>query len=124
MKFSSVFTYFALGVSAAVAAPAVEVNIDRRDNLPGLNALQTKYASAIIAKAKAEGVGAQGCQAAIATSLVEVRLARYTVILSISFRILLTIHHSYSLASSCMPIMQFPNLSNIPMTALVPTVIT
>lgn len=89
MKLSSVFACFALGVSAAVAAPAVEAHIDRRANFPGLNALQTKYASAIIEKAKAEGVGAHGCQAAIATSMVEVRVARHRVVISIQF--LLTI---------------------------------
>lgn len=73
MKFSSVLSYLVLGVSAAVAAPAVEVNMG---NLPGLNALQTKYANAIIAQAKADGVGAHGCQAAIATAMVEVCLAK------------------------------------------------
>lgn len=74
MKLSSILSYLALGVSAAIAAPAVEVDIDRRANLPGLNAVQTKYANAIIAQAKADGVGAHGCQAAIATAMVEVRL--------------------------------------------------
>jgi hypothetical protein len=73
MKSSTVFSYLALGVSATVAAPTVEANIDRRANLPGLNAVQTRYANAIIARAKEDGVGAQGCQAAIAASMVEVR---------------------------------------------------
>ena len=41
-------------------------------NLPGLNSLQSKYASAIIAQAKKDGVGAHGCQAGIATAMVEV----------------------------------------------------
>lgn len=73
MKLSSILSYLTLGVSVTVAAPAVEVDIDRRANLPGLNAVQTKYANAIIAKAKTDGVGAHGCQAAIATAMVEVR---------------------------------------------------
>ncbi|KAL7918591.1 hypothetical protein ACQKWADRAFT_303717 [Trichoderma austrokoningii] len=68
MNFSIIFAYLALGVSAAVAAPS---------NLPGLNAIQTKYASAIIAQAKVDGVGAHGCQAAIATSLVESSIIMY-----------------------------------------------
>lgn len=75
MKFSSVLSYLALGVSAVAAAPAVEVEVNMA-NLPGLNALQTKYANAIIEQAKKDGVGAQGCQAAIATAMVEVRLAK------------------------------------------------
>ncbi|KAM0477577.1 hypothetical protein ACHAPX_005891 [Trichoderma viride] len=74
MKFSSVLSYLALGVSAAVAAPTIEVDMA---NLPGLNAVQTKYANAIIAKAKADGVGAQGCQAAIATAMVESSIIMY-----------------------------------------------
>jgi hypothetical protein len=90
MKFSSVLSNLALGVSAAVAAPTVEVDMA---NLPGLNAVQTKYANAIIAKAKADGVGAQGCQAAIATAMVEVRLARYTFILHINVHLSLIIRN-------------------------------
>lgn len=90
MKFSSVLSYLALGVSAAVAAPTIEVDMA---NLPGLNAVQTKYANAIIAKAKADGVGAQGCQAAIATAMVEVRLARDTFILHINVHLSLIIRN-------------------------------
>lgn len=123
MKFSSFLSYLALGVSTAIAAPAVEIDIDRRANLPGLNALQTKYANVIIANAKAEGVGAHGCQAAIATAMVEVRSARYTLILRISAHYSLIIRDQYSLASSCTPTKQSPNLSNCPMIALVPTMI-
>lgn len=72
MKFASTLACLALGVSAAVAAPAPEV--EARANLPGLNAVQSRYARAIIAEASNDGVGRQGCQAAIATGLVEVIL--------------------------------------------------
>lgn len=41
-------------------------------NLPGLNAVQSAHARAIIAEAKAKGVGRQGCLAGIATAIVEV----------------------------------------------------
>ncbi|KAM0461522.1 hypothetical protein ACHAPV_004228 [Trichoderma viride] len=77
MKLSSILSYLTLGVSITVAAPVVEVDIDRRANLPGLNAVQTKYANAIITKAKADGVGAHGCQAAIATAMVESSIIMY-----------------------------------------------
>ncbi|KAK2612610.1 hypothetical protein QQS21_001382 [Conoideocrella luteorostrata] len=80
MKFASVLACFALG---AIAAPApapeaeVEVEIEARANLPGLNAVQTKYARAIIARAKADGVGRHGCEAGIATGLVESSIIMY-----------------------------------------------
>ncbi|KAK1244109.1 hypothetical protein MKX08_002247 [Trichoderma sp. CBMAI-0020] len=78
MKFSSVLSYLALGVSVAIAAPTVvEVDITPQANLPGLNAVQTKYANAIIVKAKADGVGAHGCRAAIATAMVESSIIMY-----------------------------------------------
>lgn len=70
MKFTNVVTYLTLGATAAVAAPAPEV--EARANLPGLNAVQSGYARGVIAKAKADGVGRHGCEAAIATCLVEV----------------------------------------------------
>jgi len=60
---------------AAVAAPAPEV--EARANLPGLNAVQSGYARGVIAKAKADGVGRHGCEAAIATCLVESSLIMY-----------------------------------------------
>ncbi len=41
-------------------------------NLPGLNAVQSSHARAIIGEAKKEGLGRQGCEAGIATALVEV----------------------------------------------------
>ena len=88
MKFSNVLGFLAIG--AVAAAPAedrsaldlthVEAktnNLEARANLPGLNALQSKYARAIIAKAKADGVGAHGCQAGIATALVEVSFVSF-----------------------------------------------
>lgn len=84
MKYSSVLTYLALIASAAYAAPAPEGDLQPRGNLPGLNAVQTKYANAIIAQAKQDGVGAHGCQAAIATSMVEVRLLKYAFIILIN----------------------------------------
>lgn len=90
MKVSQIIAYLALGTSAAYALPTeaveaeavdntadfeVEVDdIEARANLPGLNAVQTKYANAIIAQAKKDKVGAHGCQAGIATAMVEVSL--------------------------------------------------
>ncbi|KAI1831338.1 hypothetical protein DTO006G1_7245 [Penicillium roqueforti] len=46
-------------------------------NLPGLSATQTKHAKAIIAKAKKEGLGRQGCLAGISTALVESNILIY-----------------------------------------------
>ncbi|QPG93591.1 hypothetical protein C2857_001068 [Epichloe festucae Fl1] len=77
MKFSSALIYLALGASAAVAAPTPEVDVEVRANMPGLNAVQSKYARAIVAKAKADGVGRHGCEAAIATGLVESSIIMY-----------------------------------------------
>ncbi|OWT43347.1 hypothetical protein VFPPC_17490 [Pochonia chlamydosporia 170] len=77
MKLSNIIT---LSLSAAaIAAPSPD-NIDSRANLPGLNALQSKYANAIIAQAKKDGVGPHGCQAAIATAMVEVRPHKLPII--------------------------------------------
>lgn len=42
-------------------------------NLPGLSSTQSKHAKAIIAEAKKEDLGRQGCTAGIATAIVEVR---------------------------------------------------
>jgi hypothetical protein len=41
-------------------------------NLPGLDATQSSHARAIIAEAKKENLGRQGCLAGIATGLTEV----------------------------------------------------
>ena len=75
MKVSQILAYLALGTSATYALPTEEVavEVEARANLPGLNAAQTKYANGIIAQAKKDGVGAHGCQAGIATAMVEVR---------------------------------------------------
>ena len=84
MKFSQILAYLSLCAAATNALPTeeaagavtntndLELNTEASANLPGLNALQSKYASAIIAEAKKVGVGAHGCQAGIATALVEV----------------------------------------------------
>ncbi|EFY91439.1 hypothetical protein MAC_02602 [Metarhizium acridum CQMa 102] len=100
MKASTVLFYVALGATSARALPAEAVDhvanvgnvdvgeaglaIDRvqggleaRDNLPGLDALQSKYARGIIAQAKTDMVGAHGCQAGIATALTESSLVMY-----------------------------------------------
>ena len=55
----------------------LDLDAEASANFPGLNALQTKYANAIIAEAKKVGVGAHGCQAGIATAMVEVPLPRF-----------------------------------------------
>lgn len=52
-------------------------DVEARANLPGLNASQSKYARAIIAQAKKDKVGAHGCQAGIATAMVESTLVMY-----------------------------------------------
>lgn len=95
MKFSQIIAYLALGATAASALPVedagnvadidniddaeldfnyeAEGDIEARANLPGLNAGQSKYARAIIDQAKKDKVGAHGCQAGIATAMVEVK---------------------------------------------------
>lgn len=76
MKFSA-----ALVVAAMGAAPAAGLPTDITGDLPprmysNLSALQSKYARGIMAQAKREHLGSQGCRAGIATALVEVsRLA-------------------------------------------------
>lgn len=79
MKFSTVLATLALGVTTAFALPA-EANAGELNAraLPGLNEHQTKNAKAIMARVKKEGFGARGCQAAIATALVEVRSPLYS----------------------------------------------
>lgn len=69
MQFYNIIHYLAFAANIAIAAPT-EAEISA--NLPGLNAVQSGYARSIIAKAKAESVGRHGCEAAIATALVEV----------------------------------------------------
>ncbi|KAJ3495736.1 hypothetical protein NLG97_g3183 [Lecanicillium saksenae] len=79
---------FALFVSAAAtvcAAPAAKASIEIRD-YPGLDNTQSRYALAIIERAKAEDVGSLGCVTAIATALTESDLymcANYAVPASI-----------------------------------------
>jgi len=46
-------------------------------NLPGLTAKQSGYARAIIARAKSDDVGHHGCEACVATALVESELTMY-----------------------------------------------
>nr|8B2H_A Chain A, SH3b domain-containing protein [Thermothielavioides terrestris] len=46
-------------------------------NLPGLNSVQSSHARAIIGEAKKEGVGRHGCEAGIATALVESNILIY-----------------------------------------------
>lgn len=46
-------------------------------NLPGLDSTQSSHARAIIGEVKSEGVGRQGCLAAIATALVESSILVY-----------------------------------------------
>ncbi|KAK3896787.1 hypothetical protein C8A05DRAFT_39664 [Staphylotrichum tortipilum] len=46
-------------------------------NLPGLNAVQSKHARAIIGEAKKEGLGRHGCEAGIATAIVESSILIY-----------------------------------------------
>lgn len=72
MKFSA-----ALVVAAMGAAPAAALPTDITGDLPprtysNLSGLQSKYARGIMAQAKREHLGSQGCRAGIATALVEV----------------------------------------------------
>lgn len=67
MKFSKIIIGLTIGVTTTLAALEA-----RATNLPTLNANQSKYARAIVKRAKDDSVGIQGCKAAIATSLVEV----------------------------------------------------
>jgi len=73
----------AFGTSSILAAPLAddfvedvvpETEIVKRSNLPGLNAVQTRNARAIIAEVKKEKLGLHGCEAGIATGLTEVCL--------------------------------------------------
>ncbi|KAK2612677.1 hypothetical protein QQS21_001294 [Conoideocrella luteorostrata] len=77
MKFSTVIATLSLGAASAVALPTEAVEVEARANLPGLDATQSKYATGIIAQSKKDGVGAHGCQAAIATALTESSLIMY-----------------------------------------------
>ncbi|KAK5998735.1 hypothetical protein PT974_01117 [Cladobotryum mycophilum] len=88
MKVSNILAFVAAfsSTSSVLAAPVdIVEDVQVRDfepesadaNLPGLNALQTKYALAIIAQSKKDGVGHHGCSAAIATGLVESSLIMY-----------------------------------------------
>jgi hypothetical protein len=76
MRFSNIITYLTLGATLAIAASTPEeAEAEASTSLPGLNTLQTKYATAIISKAKSSDFGQYGrqaCEAAIATTLVEV----------------------------------------------------
>ncbi|KAF4457823.1 NLP/P60 protein [Fusarium austroafricanum] len=75
MRVPKIIACFALG--AAAINPPDETLQAADKNLPGLNAVQTRYALAIINGAKEDGVGLHGCQAAIATALVESSLVMY-----------------------------------------------
>ena len=46
--------------------------LEKRANLPGLNAVQTRNAREIIGEVKKEKLGVHGCQTAITTALTEV----------------------------------------------------
>ncbi|TQV90432.1 hypothetical protein V2A60_010423 [Cordyceps javanica] len=66
----------ALVISAAAsvyAAPAAKSTLQVRE-LPGLDATQSRNAQIIMERAKADGMGAIGCQTAIVTALTESEL--------------------------------------------------
>lgn len=132
MKFSQIVAYLALGATAAYALPTEAVEdtadvadvdaadfgvedfnyegegeIEARDNLPGLNALQSKYARAIIGQAKKDKVGAHGCQAGIATAMVEVRF--FPQSRTQNFNVMSLIATSPSLLWSCTPTRRSPS---------------
>lgn len=79
-------------------------------NLPGLNSVQSKHARDIIGEAKKEGLGLQGCEAGIATALVEVKFPHY-----LSYQLALGIitnttkvEHSYLRQQRCSRFAQVP----------------
>ncbi|KAJ3478368.1 hypothetical protein NLG97_g8597 [Lecanicillium saksenae] len=67
MKFFSALIFPAIAIAAAVPGADIEARAD----LPGLNAAQSPHARDIVAQAKKDGVGAHGCQIAIAYTLAE-----------------------------------------------------
>jgi hypothetical protein len=64
-------------------------------NLPGLTSTQSKHAKDIIAEAKSEDLGRQGCTAGIATAIVEVKLPLIPLSSSAFKRIFLTLPVKY-----------------------------
>lgn len=78
MKFSAALLTSALALTTTAApAAAPDSSLDARANLPGLNKAQSAHATAIIAETKKEGLGRQGCLAAITTGLVESNILVY-----------------------------------------------
>ena len=73
MKVSGILSLAALSATA-LAAPVDEFEVVARGNLPGLDAVQTANANAILGENKKENLGRQGCLAAITTALTEVRI--------------------------------------------------
>lgn len=79
-------------------------------NLPGLDATQSTHARAIIAQAKSESLGRQGCLAGIATGLTEVGSA----INSRRFSICRFITNTITVESSYLRQFQCPGLTQLP----------
>ncbi|KAE9377382.1 hypothetical protein N431DRAFT_453730 [Stipitochalara longipes BDJ] len=74
MKTSTLFAVLAVFSNTSVLAIPFEDNIiieREAANFPGLDALQTTRANQIIGEVKKEGLGQQGCKAAITTGLTE-----------------------------------------------------
>nr|WJZ50372.1 GH184 muramidase [Chaetomium sp. ZY369] len=71
--------YIQTGTSGYVADKCGETGGggDTGGNLPGLTAVQSRNARAIIGEAKKEGLGRQGCEAGIATAIVESNILIY-----------------------------------------------
>lgn len=74
MKLNTVIVLTVSGATMGLASPrAVDgANVEKRANLPGLNAVQSSHARAIIGENNKEGLGRQGCLAGITTALTEV----------------------------------------------------
>ncbi|POR31503.1 Uncharacterized protein TPAR_08280 [Tolypocladium paradoxum] len=64
----------AVGAASSLAAPADGFEAVRRDNLPGLNEVQTSHARAIMGENNRLQLGWQGCVAAITTAITESHL--------------------------------------------------
>ncbi|EFY86194.1 hypothetical protein J3459_016375 [Metarhizium acridum] len=84
MRFAAAFAAAAIGAAPVAALPTKTTNDASRGvrMFATLTELQAKYARGIIAQAKKERLGAQGCRAGIATALVESTLimhANYAV---------------------------------------------
>lgn len=78
MKISSLLALVAsLGAASSAAAPTGGLEAVKRANFPGLDAVQTANARAIIDETNRRQLGSQGCIVAITAALTEVCAPRH-----------------------------------------------